>query len=298
VKDAVASDRLVCERLPDIKMITKADINTEEFNARFSRLLHRFIARELVNDPEMIQRARDYLTSQREKAREDWYWWRDEWMEILNRPVSQLRRDITKDNDKWDQMRSVSPLSMVHRLDFANLQWRRRAIKKVRDGLLLVKNSQYEGMSLGPYRGHKDDPRSDALDEEMVFDRFCLMAHRVVARLLAYDSEIANRYRQRLIEMFNGGMVDERRLIERWLEVLDRPTESIRRDITRRDDDWYGLRRVSGLLEYLSPRMDRRQLAKMWRLARVGLMARRRENSNDRRVEEDGTSNSCRRKTI
>lgn len=275
-------------------MITKADINIEEFNARFSRLLHRFIARKLVTDPEMVDRAREYLRLERAKGCSEWYWWIDEWLEILNRPVLQLRRDITKDNDRWDQLRSVSPFSMVHNLDFTDLQWRRRAIRKVRNGLVLVRNSQYERIIHGPYRGDSADPRSLELNSDAVFDRYCLIVHRVIARLIVNDEGIVSRYRQRLIDMNEENRGADGPVIDRWIAILEQPIEAIRRDIVRRGDEWDKLRRYSGLLEYVNPRVDRQQITKIWRLARMGLMIRNYEISSDVGIEENGTSNTCR----
>lgn len=126
-------------------MIKASDINEEDFNDRFKLLLDRFVARRLGSDPDMIIRARHYLLQQRESGRPEWNWWIDEWLEILNRPVEEIRRDITKTTDKWKQLRNVSPLGLVSGLDFfQDIAWRRRAIRKVKAGLVMVRNSQHE----------------------------------------------------------------------------------------------------------------------------------------------------------
>lgn len=79
-----------------------------------SRLLHRSVARRLVEDPDLLLEARDRLARLREinpaGAR-----YHDRWEDLLNDSLPELLRAISMDGAEADLLRKESPLTVLVR---------------------------------------------------------------------------------------------------------------------------------------------------------------------------------------
>jgi hypothetical protein len=248
----------------------------------------------LATDPAIVDRVRERLKKERAEGRRKRYWWIDEWLEILDRPIVQLRRDITKDTDKWQQMRSVSPLGLASGLTFfQDLEWRRRAIRKVRNGLVMMRARQWERAISGSYKGDGEDPRSNILDNDELIRRIHMHKHRMVARRIAFDPSIIEQYRERLEGKLAELGGEDHWWVRKWLCVLSKSPLEVRRVITTRSAEWDVLRYHSFFGAYL-PSLDTRDQRRMLKRLRMGLMLKMQRDQRWQNASGIGPSQSYR----
>ena len=104
--------------------------NQERINDRAKLIMHRLVARELVRDPTLVSRARDYL-----RARALQLPGRDfsqEWEELLALPAPALRRQLTCRSEEMARLRLSSPFMVVTGLGLDDIRLRRRIWRMAR----------------------------------------------------------------------------------------------------------------------------------------------------------------------
>jgi hypothetical protein len=114
--------------------------NLEVVNDRAKLIMDRLIARRIRRDPELVQRAYDWLRELRDSSPdEDRKWWMDEWLEILARGHDSVRKFICSREQYPRQMANASPLYSKPAIGdmFHDLQFRRRILNKARNGIIL-----------------------------------------------------------------------------------------------------------------------------------------------------------------
>lgn len=123
----------LAERLRDEHRRAKAvwSVNAERVNDRAKLMIHRLLARRIVLDPGIVDRARDMVYRARAAGKS--YEYLDEWQNLLSRDPTELREIITERSDKMDRLRVSSPLALVAGVEDPDL--RRRIWRKARQGL-------------------------------------------------------------------------------------------------------------------------------------------------------------------
>jgi hypothetical protein len=111
----------------------------ELVNDRMKLIMDRLIARRIRRDPELVQRAYDWLCETRAAAGDKPQWWMDEWLEVLGRGDDEVRSFIVSRDQYARQMANASPLYCEPAIGdmFHDLQLRKRILSKARNGLIL-----------------------------------------------------------------------------------------------------------------------------------------------------------------
>jgi len=82
-------------------------MNSEAINDRAKLILHRLLARRLKDHPELVEQAKAVLDRMaRTSLHKTWV---DEWREILELPVEEIRRRITRRDEHGILLRVNSP---------------------------------------------------------------------------------------------------------------------------------------------------------------------------------------------
>ncbi|MFC3125116.1 hypothetical protein ACFOD4_08595 [Pseudoroseomonas globiformis] len=110
--------------------------NAEAINDRAKLLMHRIVARVMADAHdagEALDAARGWLVRLEAEGRVH----RDfrEWQRLLSLPPDRLRREITRRGERWDALRSTSPLP-VSLACLRDEALRRRIWRKARLGVL------------------------------------------------------------------------------------------------------------------------------------------------------------------
>jgi len=74
------------------------------------RRLHEWVAHQLVDDPEIVSRARERLVKI-ESANPSGHRYHDLWRQLLDGPRPRLLRRMTEDSEEADQLRKESPFT-------------------------------------------------------------------------------------------------------------------------------------------------------------------------------------------
>ena len=99
-------------------------LNQEIVNDTAKLIMHRLIARALVRDPLLVDRAKVSLTGI--SARFPDRSFVAEWEELLRLPTCELRALLTSRNPDMKRLRLSSPFVTAEGVDFANQTLRRR----------------------------------------------------------------------------------------------------------------------------------------------------------------------------
>ncbi len=106
--------------------------NAEDVNDRAKLLMHRFVARAILRDPSVVDRARQVVDGWRGGPLE--YDHAAEWQQLLSLPVADLARTLVRRGEVMDRLRSSSPFrGLVDGLNDA--EFRLRLWRKARLGL-------------------------------------------------------------------------------------------------------------------------------------------------------------------
>jgi hypothetical protein len=105
-------------------------INREHVNDTAKLIMHRLIARELGRDPSLVERARASLAHK--AARYAGYSFIQEWNDLLNRPVPEIRHRLTSRDEGMSQLRLSSPFMLAEGISFENEALRRRIWRTAR----------------------------------------------------------------------------------------------------------------------------------------------------------------------
>ncbi len=87
-------------------------MNAHARNDRFSLLLHREAAQELVHDERLLERARSILTAwklRNTSAPRDW----DEWLRILDQGTEAVMQVMIEEDERSTRLRQSSPFSVL-----------------------------------------------------------------------------------------------------------------------------------------------------------------------------------------
>lgn len=99
---------------------------TDKVNNLTKLARHRIVARAIVSNPELIDRAYEALDVIEDK----WGYVpaHDEWRELLRRDPADIRRTLTARTEEMDRLRIDSPFYLLaqHGLDFTDEEQRRR----------------------------------------------------------------------------------------------------------------------------------------------------------------------------
>lgn len=99
---------------------------TDKVNNLIKLIRSRLAARALARNPDLVKHAFASL----EEVNRLWGWVpaHDEWRELLSRPVSEIRLELTARNQRMDRLRIDSPFFRLseHGLDFTDEGQRRR----------------------------------------------------------------------------------------------------------------------------------------------------------------------------
>jgi hypothetical protein len=107
-----------------------APLNQETVNDTAKLIMHRLVARKLVRDPSVLDRAREQLAKMAERYPEQP--WASEWSDILRRPVAQIARLLTSRAANAKRLRLSSPFTVGGPIDFKDEAARRRIWRAAR----------------------------------------------------------------------------------------------------------------------------------------------------------------------
>jgi hypothetical protein len=99
-------------------------LNQESVNDTAKLIMHRIIARALVRDPSLVDRAKSSLT--KISARFPDRSFVADWEELLSLPVSRLRVLLTHRGQRMKRLRLSSPFVTADGVDFRDEALRRR----------------------------------------------------------------------------------------------------------------------------------------------------------------------------
>jgi hypothetical protein len=99
-------------------------LNQETVNDAAKLIMHRLIARLLVRDPFLVDRARTALS--KTSAHFPQRSFVAEWEELLRLPLAELRTSLTGRNQRMKRLRLSSPFVIAEGVDLADQALRRR----------------------------------------------------------------------------------------------------------------------------------------------------------------------------
>jgi hypothetical protein len=99
-------------------------LNQEIVNDTAKLIMHRLIARLLVRNPSLIDRARVSLTEMSARFPERSFV--EDWDRLLRLPTHELRALLTSRNQEMKRLRLSSPFATAEGVDFADQTLRRR----------------------------------------------------------------------------------------------------------------------------------------------------------------------------
>jgi hypothetical protein len=105
-------------------------LNQETVNDTAKLIMHRLVARELLRDPSVLDRARNQLAKMAERYPEQP--WVDEWSDILRRPVAQIATFLMSRDEHATRLRLSSPFTVGGPIDFKDEAIRRRIWRAAR----------------------------------------------------------------------------------------------------------------------------------------------------------------------
>lgn len=114
--------------------------DSHEVGERFKLIMHRFIARQVRKDPSCIERAKQQVAARVEVADNDAICkWIDLWNEVLSLPVDEVARFLGSRSYYARQAMGSSPFTRdVTGLDFTDVDWRKRGLRKARMGIIFL----------------------------------------------------------------------------------------------------------------------------------------------------------------
>jgi hypothetical protein len=117
--------------------------DAEAVNDRVKLMMDRLIAMRIRQDPELVQRAYNWLVEFRDRAETN-KWWMDEWLDILRQGNDEVCHFITSRHEYARQMANCSPLHSEPAIGdmFYDMQLRKRLLNKARSGLILLHERQ------------------------------------------------------------------------------------------------------------------------------------------------------------
>ncbi len=107
---------------------SKRRVNAEEINDRVKLLLHRVVARRLMQDPTLLDKAAEILKSRRLQHGDRLYI--GEWESLLDKGAEEVRREIVKRDERMTRLRISSPFATV--VNFQDPALRRRVWRNAR----------------------------------------------------------------------------------------------------------------------------------------------------------------------
>jgi hypothetical protein len=100
------------------------ELNQEHVNDTAKLMMHRLIARAISRDPSLVAKAKVSL-ERSSRHFEDCSFVR-EWSELLDHPVSEIRRLLASRSERMTRLRVSSPFILAEGIDFSNTALRRR----------------------------------------------------------------------------------------------------------------------------------------------------------------------------
>jgi hypothetical protein len=100
------------------------ELNQEYVNDTAKLIMHRLIARAISRDPSLVEKAKVSL-ERRSQHFEDYSFVR-EWSELLDRPLSEIRRLLVSRSERMTRLRLSSPFILAEGIDFGDTALRRR----------------------------------------------------------------------------------------------------------------------------------------------------------------------------
>jgi hypothetical protein len=121
----------------------RAQVNREIINDMAKLIMHRLIARELVRDPSLVERARVQLGKMAMRFPDRSFV--GEWESLLRRPVNEIAVVLTARDPEARRLRLSSPFVLAEGIDFKSEALRRRidrAAKRVAMRRLAASNDK------------------------------------------------------------------------------------------------------------------------------------------------------------
>jgi hypothetical protein len=104
--------------------------NREIVNDNAKLMIHRLLARELGRDHRLLERAR--LSHQRQLERFPDHSFVGDWLELLGRPISEVRVLLTSRSREMSRLRLSSPFVAADGVDFTDQELRLRIWRAAR----------------------------------------------------------------------------------------------------------------------------------------------------------------------
>lgn len=100
------------------------EVNREAVNDRAKLLMHRIVARRVSRDPSLVADAVRALS--RAEARDPGRGYHAEWRSLLALPLAELRRILTRRDERMVWLRLSSPFMVLPGIDLTDPGLRRR----------------------------------------------------------------------------------------------------------------------------------------------------------------------------
>jgi hypothetical protein len=100
------------------------ELNQEYVNDTAKLMMHRLIARAISRDPSLVEKAKVSIERSSQHF-QDCSFIR-EWSELLNHPLSEIRRLLASRSERMTRLRLSSPFMLAEGIDFGNTALRRR----------------------------------------------------------------------------------------------------------------------------------------------------------------------------
>lgn len=125
-------------------------LDTDRTNEIAKRIIHRFIAREVREDPSLITRARaELLRLERDRG---FHPWMTEWNDILKKPQEEVSELPTRRSERMDRLRISSPFTSLRgrKYELSEEQLRHRIWRASKRLLSLAKSRENEEVNHSP----------------------------------------------------------------------------------------------------------------------------------------------------
>jgi hypothetical protein len=100
------------------------ELNQEYVNDTAKLMMHRLIARAIGRDPSLVEKAK--VSLERSSQHFEGYLFVCEWSELLEQPLSEIRRLLTSRSERMTRLRLSSPFILAEGINFGNTALRRR----------------------------------------------------------------------------------------------------------------------------------------------------------------------------
>ena len=102
----------------------RVELNQEDVNDTAKLMIHRLIARAIGRDPSLVDKAK--VSLDRSSGDDEGYSFVREWSQLLDLPLSDIRRLLASRSERMTRLRLSSPFVLTEGIDFGNTALRRR----------------------------------------------------------------------------------------------------------------------------------------------------------------------------